>query len=317
MKKRCLLPAILSLLLLLLPACSGGANGGPSADTGAYSSGGEGAPAPAPEPEGVAPPAGLPSSSTGSGVYADAESKLIRRAELNLQTTDFAAAVEALNTLVSEQEGYYESAEAQGGEYFDSSATRYGTYVVRVPSARYEAFMNAVGSVGYVVSRGESSTDVGQEYADTEARLATLKTKHERLLALLEQAATMEDIISLENALSECEYEIDQNSTALRRYDNLVGYATINVQLNEVLKIEEKPKEAVGFGARLSAAFSGGFQDFGRTLGNFAVWCAYHFVGVLLFLTVVTAVTVVLVKKYRKPGKAKAVPPTPTKDEPK
>ena len=57
--------------------------------------------------------------------------------------------------------------------------------------------------------------------------------------ALLEQADTMEDIISLENALGDVEYQIEQYSTELRRYDGLVDYATIGVELLDHIIVAE------------------------------------------------------------------------------
>ena len=71
-----------------------------------------------------------------------------------------------------------------------------------------------------MVSQSGSAEDVGQNYSDIELRLQTQRTKQERLLALLEKAATMEDIISLENALSETEYQIEQYTSDLKRYDS-------------------------------------------------------------------------------------------------
>lgn len=255
--------------------------------------------------------AGAPAPAGGGRVYADENAKLIRKASLSIQTIDFSGAVTALNNLVDGQEGYYESAEVYGGGYYDASASRYGTYTVRIPKEHYSAFMSALGDVGYVASRSESSTDVGQEYADTEARLATLRTKHERLLSLLEQAATIEDIISLENALSETEYEIDQYSSTLKRYDGLVDYATIEISLEEVLKIEAPPKETAGFGGRMAAAFSGGIRVFGNSLSDFAVWCAYHFIGILIAVLLAFAVLLIWKKVRRRsaPPAASPVPP--------
>lgn len=60
-----------------------------------------------------------------------------------------------------------------------------------------------------VTGQNEYKDDVSEAYYDTEARLKTQQTKLDRLHALLEQAATMEDIIALETALSETELQIE------------------------------------------------------------------------------------------------------------
>lgn len=96
-----------------------------------------------------------------------------------------------------------------------------------------------------------------EQYTDIETRLATLQTKHERLLALLDQAAKMEDIISLENALADCEYEIDSLTGEKRHYDDLVGFSTFNVTLREVQTLTAV-SEGTGFGAQVVQAAQNG-----------------------------------------------------------
>ncbi|NCC69379.1 MAG: DUF4349 domain-containing protein, partial [Clostridia bacterium] len=113
--------------------------------------------------------------------------------------------------------------------------------------------------------------------------------KQERLLALLEKADVMEDIIALENSLSDVQYQIEQLTSTLKRYDGLVDYSSINITINEVIRLSDEPGEADSLGERLSKAFVGGFSDFGMALGNFSVWVAYHFIGTVIFAAVVAA----------------------------
>ena len=108
-----------------------------------------------------------------------------------------------------------------------------------------------------MVSSNRWSEDVTDQYTDIETRLATLRTKHERLLSLLDQASKMEDIISLENALADCEYEIDSLTGEKRQYDDLVSFATITVSLSEVQTLTAVA-DGAGFGAQLAQAARSG-----------------------------------------------------------
>ena len=301
-RNRLLLP--LALLLLLTCACSGG-------NTSAASSAGEEA-----APEAMAPMEATvadqrlnfsesESAAGKSRVYSDENAKLIRRASARLQTDDFSAAEAALNALVVEQGGYYESAAVEGGGYYDRNAARYGSYVIRVPRQAYDTFLSGVDGVGYVVSLNQSSEEIGEVYFDTEARLRTQQTKQTRLLALLEQAATMEDIIDLENALSEVEYQIEQYSTELRRYDSLVDYATIGVELYEVRRLSDGAGTADRLGTRISTALSEGAQGAGEALGNVIVWCAYHLIALLVLAAAAAVVLAVCLRRRKK----RAAPP--------
>ena len=301
-RNRLLLP--LALLLLLTWACSGG-------NSSTASSAGEEA-----APEAMAPMEATvadqrlnfsesESAAGESRVYSDENAKLIRRASARLQTDDFSAAEAALNALVVEQGGYYESAAVEGGGYYDRNAARYGSYVIRVPRQAYDTFLSGVDGVGYVVSLNQSSEEIGEVYFDTEARLRTQQTKQTRLLALLEQAATMEDIIDLENALSEVEYQIEQYSTELRRYDSLVDYATIGVELYEVRRLSDGAGTADRLGTRISTALSEGAQGAGEALGNVIVWCAYHLIALLVLAAAAAVVLAVCLRRRKK----RAAPP--------
>ncbi len=301
-RNRLLLP--LALLLLLTCACSGG-------NSSAASSAGEEA-----APEAMAPMEATvadqrlnfsesESAAGESRVYSDENAKLIRRASARLQTDDFSAAEAALNALVVEQGGYYESAAVEGGGYYDRNAARYGSYVIRVPRQAYDTFLSGVDGVGYVVSLNQSSEEIGEVYFDTEARLRTQQTKQTRLLALLEQAATMEDIIDLENALSEVEYQIEKYSTELRRYDSLVDYATIGVELYEVRRLSDGAGTADRLGTRISTALSEGAQGAGEALGNVIVWCAYHLIALLVLAAAAAVVLAVCLRRRKK----RAAPP--------
>ena len=301
-RNRLLLP--LALLLLLTCACSGG-------NSSSASSAGEEA-----APEAMAPMEATvadqrlnfsesESAAGKSRVYSDENAKLIRRASARLQTDDFSAAEAALNALVVEQGGYYESAAVEGGGYYDRNAARYGSYVIRVPRQAYDTFLSGVDGVGYVVSLNQSSEEIGEVYFDTEARLRTQQTTQTRLLALLEQAATMEDIIDLENALSEVEYQIEQYSTELRRYDSLVDYATIGVELYEVRRLSDGAGTADRLGTRISTALSEGAQGAGEALGNVIVWCAYHLIALLVLAAAAAVVLAVCLRRRKK----RAAPP--------
>lgn len=117
------------------------------------------------------------------------------------------------------------------------NANRYGSYVIRVPEDAYTGFLQDAGELGYLASKTESTENISTQYYDTEARLKTLRTKQERHQALLAEAEVMEDIISLESALSDVEYEIEQYSSTMNQYDSFVSFSTIDLTLQEVTKV--------------------------------------------------------------------------------
>lgn len=235
-----------------------------------------------------------------SDIYTDPNAKIIRTADLTIQTTEFDQAMAALAALTEEMGGYYESARADGGGYYDRYANRTADYVVRIPKENFNAFRDKVGEVGHLYSILESVDDVGEIYYDTEARLATLETKRERLLALLEKAELMEDIISLENALAEVQYEIDMHTTTLRKYDSLIDYSTFNIYLIEVVKVSTEPTVQDGFFTKLGASFMSGLEGFGEGLQSFALWLARNIITLVILAAIVVIVVKIILNQRKK-----------------
>lgn len=240
MKRRWLCVVLALLLLLSLTAC--GASGDSSASTGD---------AAAPAENGTAMDTAT-SESTADFSAVRENAKLILSADLTLETQDYGATCAALEQLTAEAGGYIESS-GNAGE----KGSRTANYTLRVPQEKFETFFAQIGDTCHVVSANRWSEDVTEQYTDIETRLATLQTKHERLLALLDQAAKMEDIISLENALADCEYEIDSLTGEKRHYDDLVGFSTFTVSLREVQTLTAV-SEGTGFGAQLAQAAKNG-----------------------------------------------------------
>ncbi len=124
-------------------------------------------------------------------------------------------------------------------------------------------------------------------YYDTESRLVTQQTKLERLQNLLAQAENMEDIITIESAISDTELEIERLTGTLRQYDALVDFATVNISLEEVYRLSNVEEAPTSFASRLGQAFAAGWNGFVDVLEALVMILAYAWVPVLIVLAVV------------------------------
>ena len=100
----------------------------------------------------------------------------------------------------------------------------------------------------------------------------------------------MEDIITIESAISETEQYIDDLSGTLQHYDAKVDYSTIHVSLREVARLSNVEEPVVGFGAQFAAALSNGWRNFVDGLQDFAIGLAYSWMWVLVLIVVVVVV---------------------------
>lgn len=245
-----------------------------------------------------------------------ADVKMVYRANLELESTEFEQAASDIDTLVEQLGGYLEEQSVRNY----SNGYRYATYTVRVPADKFKAFLSQIGGLCHVVYQTQSAENITERYYDTDSRLKTAQTKLERLQDLLAKADNMADIITLEGAISDTEYEIESLSGTLRHYDALVGYSTISVELREVYRLTEVEEAPVTFPQRMAAAFKDGLASFSEALEDLAVWFAYHWTGVL----VAAVVVILIVRLIRKKGKVvrpfrrkKSAPPTDDSGEEK
>ena len=289
MRRRVLAGLLAVWMLLALTACGGCK----SASTASYSTADAAAPAEAAMEYGGG--VEYEEAQYDSGTGETREQKLICTAQMEMETTAFEEATSALADLTEQFGGYFESSSI--GKR--GSGSRWADYTIRVPAERYQSFLNQAGELCHETWRSTTQEDVSEAYYDTEGRLKTQQIKLERLQALLAKAEKMEDIITIESAISETEQTIDDLSGTLRRYDGKVDYATVYITLSEVYKLSTVEEVPDSFGTRLGTAFSQGLANFVDGLENLAVALAYGWLWVLVLAVVVFAAVRVLRKRRR------------------
>ena len=231
--------------------------------------------------------------------------KMIYTARMEVETTAFDTAAADLRTLVEILGGYFE----QAAVHNYSSGYRSGDYTVRVPADQFQPFLDRVGTLCHVTYQEQTSENVSEAYYDAESRLATQRTKLERLQNLLAQAENMEDIITIESAISDTELEIERLTGTLRQYDALVDYATVHLSLQEVYQLSNVEEPATSFASRMGAAFASGWRGFVGALESLAVALAYGWVWLLLLAAAGTAAGRILWKRRRRERQAASKEP--------
>ena len=72
-----------------------------------------------------------------------------------------------------------------------------------------------------------------------------MKLEKEALEELLKNAATVEDIITVRERLTDVIYQIESYESQLRTYDNLVSYTTVTMTVREVERTSVVEKQGI------------------------------------------------------------------------
>ena len=243
--------------------------------------------------------------------------KIIRNADLSLQTREYDTFMADLEGRIAACGGYIESSYTSGNSYSSRKTLRSAELVVRIPSDRLDGFLDGVCTIGNVLYKNVYSSDVTASYVDTEARLSALRTERDTLMELLGRAEKMEDVIVIYDRISEVTYEIESYESRLRTYDDQISYSTVSVSVKEVER--EKVVEKEGTWEEIGRRIRENLEDIGSGLREFFIWFVSSLprlvIWVLVCLAVYLIVRAIVRKRRRKKAekKDKPAPKAPAK----
>ncbi len=244
--------------------------------------------------------AGTAASGTAAQAAAAAsKQKIIERLSYVIETLKFDDSVRTVQSLCTDLGGYMQDSNITGNGEVHTSSLRQASFTLRVPQEKLGQLKSSASKIGNVLNFTSSSENISDQYFDTEARLKSLRTQQERLLALLQKSGTLKDIIELEKALADVNYQIEELTGTLRQYDSLVDYSTVTVQLNEVVKRTEVENTPVTLGDKIARQF----KDSMKALGGFGEGLLVFFVGgspIILLLAALAAALIFGLRRREK-----------------
>ncbi len=225
--------------------------------------------------------------------------KMIYTAAMDIETLEYDKCVSDFEALVEEYEGFVQDSRIESSSGINSSkALRQASFKVRIPADKLDAFRKAAGNIGTVTVNTKSGDDVTEQYYDAEARLNALEIQEERLLALLEKAETLTEIIELEDRLSELRYEIEDFTGKLNKWDALVAMSTLQANIYEVRSLSEPDPE--NFGQQISRMFTGSIKALVETLKSIALGLVAILPFLVLFGGIAVVIIIIAVRVNRK-----------------
>jgi len=200
--------------------------------------------------------AGASSTTTAlatTGSPTDPARRIIRTAELSVETDAPEVAAARLAALADAKGGFVVSAETGRSTDADGAETVLTTVVLRVPVAAFDEALATARALGTRVSSEKvTGQDVTEEYVDLEARIRAQRAVEEQYLSTLKDARAIPDILAVQQKLGEVRTEIERAEGRRRLLESETTLSTITVHVARHLAAVEA--SGPGFGRSLRLA---------------------------------------------------------------
>ena len=281
--RRILIPSALLVTTLLLAGCSASSGSSSSYTTSQGGSGGVSA------PNAVgAPVADGSKSQVDPAVQADRSIITTGTVSVTVDTPADSArqAASIVESAGGRVDSRTESAPTQGN---NGSAS----LTLRIPAEKLTPTLEKLEALGTVENVQLSSSDVTAAVADTDARVKALQASVDRLTSLLATASDTAVLITIENALTQREADLESMQAQQRTYADQTSMSTINLDL--ISKADAPVHKPSTFLTGLQAgwdSFTGFIAGLVVVLGVLLPW--------LIFFGIITVVIIVIVRRSNR-----------------
>ncbi|KOA19084.1 hypothetical protein CLHOM_24650 [Clostridium homopropionicum DSM 5847] len=301
--KNILLSLIIISVLLPLSGCGAASKSATSADKASSSAGS--APNTVKSEEKTSSAADTSTTSNSTSIspgykITQTAHRIIQTGRMNMETTTFDETLSQVQNYVNSIGGYIQSSSIQGRGITpdNSTSNRVGTLTFRVPQNKYSEFFTSAKSYGTITFQENTGEDVTEQYFDTEARVKALTIQEERILDILKKSDKLSDVIELEKHLSDIRYQIENLTGTLRKWDNLVNFSTITLQIQEVKEITKvAPESSNGLLKRISYAFTNSIKQLGIFFQAVIVFL-FTILPFMLVAIIIALIVLTIIKKY-------------------
>ena len=229
--------------------------------------------------------------------------KIIKNGDLSIQTREFDEFLTNLNRSILSVGGYVEASSINGNSY-NKNRMRSADVTARVPAEQLDAFCDQVSELGNVTYKNLYTRDVTLTYVDLESHVKALRTEQETLMELLRKAEKVEDIILIQNRLSDVLYEIESYESTLRTFDDQIAYSSVHLSIQEVQRETTVEKETAG--QEIARRFKENWEDVKDGFARFGIDFVSDLPIIIVWVVFLGIVVLVIVRIVKGGPKRKA-----------
>ncbi len=227
-----------------------------------------------------------------------AERKIIKNYNFSLQTLYFDDAYNNMINKITELSAVVDNSSFNNGNI--KNAARSVDMTVRVPLDYVEKFIEYIESNSSklnVTFKSESKQDVTDNYNDTLLRMTTLNAELNKLQEFMKKTTKVEDLIQIEDRISNVSYEIQRLENRIKNYDSQINYSTIYLNILEV-KVLTETEQYVPSWDKILQAFHNNFNDTVNYVKNVLVYLFTH-IPAICFSLIVLLIVLILISIIR------------------
>ena len=159
--------------------------------------------------------------------------KILRNAELTLETPDPAAVQRKITTIAESLGGFVVTSESKQRQLRESGQQELEVnVVVRVPAPQFGTALDQIRAEGArVILEKATGQDVTEEFIDLEARIKTQKALELQFLEIMKQANKVADALEVQRQIADVRTEIEKLEGRKRFLENRASLSTITVNL--------------------------------------------------------------------------------------
>lgn len=172
---------------------------------------------------------GQPLTEMSTATMQAAKRHVIRNGSIGLRVESVEKAEKQISAMVGKGGGYVETTTSSdlGGGNPTIDMT------VRVPSIGFEESLATLAALGHVTSKQVDAKDVTAEIVDLGARIKTLTAKEETFREMLKSSRNINDVMSLQDRLTEVRTEIERMDAQRKSLSELASLSTIRIHLTQ------------------------------------------------------------------------------------
>lgn len=173
--------------------------------------------------------------------------KIAKSVSLNAETKTFDAAIEWFKKYVSSFNGIIDNSYVDTGDKSATNHKKNANFSVRIPAEKLDGFLGKMGNNLNITFKQENIIDVTEDYFDSESRLKSLKIEEENLNAMLKKATSVDEMIKVEDKLSEVRADIENINRRIKSYDKQINYSRVDINIAEVKDLTDTKADKYDF----------------------------------------------------------------------